>query len=286
MALELVIPEIGEKKTVKDMIFLLLSQDESLTLSELNKKIKKVYQVSVSFQAVLKAVRLLRNVKVLSKGERKYSLNKDWIFETRNYFDKLYSVHFKVQKPAKRNELGEVIVYSIHNLLELDRIWNDFLMQLAKKEQHDKRNVWKGRHCWWLIPRLQEEDLLHDYFATKNIKTYNLMSQSTLLDKIACNYYVQKNEYAKVVRKLITQKDEHLGAFGEYIVKFEIPPELSRKIEVIYTQTKKITDLNFKKILDIFKEDHSIELTVIKDKFLADKVKEEIISYFDYHFSS
>jgi len=35
-----------------------------------------------------------------------------------------------------------------------------------------------------------------------------------------------------------------------------------------------------KKILDIFKQNTEIELTLIKDKFIADKIKEEIISYF------
>jgi len=41
-----------------------------------------------------------------------------------------------------------------------------------------------------------------------------------------------------------------------------------------------IAYLNLKKVLDIFKENHAIELTLIKDKFLADKVKEELISHF------
>ena len=32
--------------------------------------------------------------------------------------------------------------------------------------------------------------------------------------------------------------------------------------------------------IDIFKENHEIEITIIKDKMLADKIKDEIISYF------
>jgi len=282
MTLEIVIPEKNLKKSnIKDLIFSILIEDTEKTLTQLHREIKKKYGVSVSFQAIIKAVKSLLLQKVLKKHERLYSLNKDWIFETRNFLDQIYTEHFKVKKPIKKIELGkEVIVYTVHNLLELDRLWNDLLTNWIKNEKKDKRNVWKGKHCWWLIPRLQEEDILHDFLLKNKIETYNIISENTILDKISLKYYSDKGEFIKSNKRTKLEKNMNISAFGKIILKFEIPKKISKKIESIYKKTKKIEDINLKKVLDIFKENTEIEITLIKDKYLADKIKEEIIDYF------
>jgi len=282
MTLEIVIPEAGtQKKTAKDMVFSILVEDKAKTLTQLHRELIRKYHVSVSFQAVMKAVHSLLFSHVLVKEGKVYSLNKDWIFETRNFFDRLYTEHFKVKRLMKRVELGkEIAVYTVHNLLELDRLWNDILTQWAKEEQEDKRNCWMGRHAWWLIPRLQEEDTLHDFMIERGVKTYNVWRENAMLDKIAAKYYSRKNEFAKIMTRIRLPKDSHIAAFGANVIKFEIPHNLSEKLEKIYHHTKKLGDLDIKHAIDVFKENAEIEFTVIKDKFLADKVKEEVISHF------
>ena len=282
MTLELVIPEANVKdRTTKDLVFSILIDDKPETLTQLHREIKRRYGVSVSFQAVIKAVNSLLLHKVLVKENKIYSLNKEWIFETRKFFDRLYTEHFKVKKPIKRVELGkEVTVYTVHNLLELDRLWNELLTNWVKKEKEDKRNVWRGKHCWWLIPRLQEEDILHDIFAKHGIKTYNLIINNSLLDKISLNYYIKKKEFCKIDTSTKLESDSHVSAFGEFLMKFEMPIRISKRLEQIYKKLKNIDDLDLKKVLDILKQDTEIEITLIRDKFIADKIKEEIISYF------
>ncbi len=282
MTLELVIPERSMKeKTTKDLVFSILAEDTSKTLTQLHKEIKRKYGFTVTFQAVIKAVNSLLSSHVIVKDEKKYSLNKDWIFETRKFFDKLYTDHFKVKKPMKKVELGkDLTVYTVTNLLELDRLWNDLLTAWAKDEKEDKRNCWKGKHAWWLIPRLQEEDILHDFMIKRNIKTYNLWTEKTVLDKLASRYYSRKNEFAKIKAQIKLTKDTHIAAFGDILIKFEIPATLSKKLDKVYKNTKKLEDLDIKHVIDLFKENTEIEFTVIKDKLIADKIKEDIISHF------
>ncbi len=281
--IEIAVPEFNLKnkeKTTKDLVFSILVEESPKTLTQLHREIKKRYGISVSFQAVIKAINSLLSHDIIIKEARLYSLNKDWIFETRNFFDKIYSEQFKVNRPMKKIELGkDVTIYTVHNLLELDKLWNDLLTNWAKHEAKDKRNVWKGRHCWWLIPRLQEEDILHDFLLKQNIKTYNLVFNKTLLDKLSLRYYANKGEYIKSIKK-DKSLNVDLSAFGEYILKCEIPQDIYNKLEKIYQKTKKIQDLNLKEVLDIFKENSEIEVTLIKDKFLADKIKEDIIKKF------
>ena len=280
--IEIVIPEIKDKdNNVKDIVFSILADGNPKKLTQLHNEMKKLYGVSVSFQAVLKAVNHLIKKKVLVRNEMTYIINTEWIFESRNFMDRLYRTYFNVQEPIKKVELGkEVTVYTVNNLLELDRLWNDLLINWAKQETKDKRNVWKGKHCWWLIPRLQEEDILHDLFIKQGIKTYNLLSEDKMLDKVALSYYKKKGEYIKTSKKSYSEKDTHVSAFGDFLVKFEIPKDISSELEKVYIKTKNIQNIDLKKVLDIFKKNTEIEVTIIKDKFIADNIKDEVISYF------
>src|SRR3989344_6305884 len=213
--LEIAIPEASasnKEKSTKDLVFSILSEDYPKTLTHLHREIKRKYGVSVTFQAVLKAVNSLVNHDVLVKEDKLYSLNKEWIFNTRKFFDNLYTEHFKVKRPLKKVELGrDVIIYTLNNLLELDRLWNDLLTTWAKEEKGDKRNVWKGKHTFWLLPRLQEEDILHDFMQKQGIKTYNLSTENTPLDKIAVRYYNHKGGHAKINKRLKLPSDIHIA---------------------------------------------------------------------------
>ena len=101
-----------------------------------------------------------------------------------------------------------------------------------------------------------------------------------MLDKVAVKYYSRKNEFAKIATRRKPPKDSHIAAFGENVIKFEIPSHLSEKLEKIYQHTKKLEDIDIKYAIDVFKENAEIECTVIKDRLIADKIKEEIISHF------
>ena len=75
-------------------------------------------------------------------------------------------------------------------------------------------------------------------------------------------------------------KDLHISSFGEFLVKFEIPEQISIQLEKVYAKTKRVENIDLKQVLDIFKETQQIEVTVLQDKMLADKIKEEIIGEF------
>lgn len=283
--IEIALPDLDmrndKSRSVKDLVFSILSDGNSRTITQLHKEIKKLYGYSVSFQAVMKSINSLIEKKVLIRDKMNYTISSEWIFESRNFLDRLYRIYFNVSEPVKKVELGkEIVVYTVNNLLELDRLWSDLLTNWAKTEINDKRNVWSGRHCWWLIPRLQEEDMLHDLFKKNKIRTYNLLFENNELDKVALNYYKHKGENVTIRKKSYLVKDLHVSCFGETLVKFEIPEKISKDLEKIYSKTKNISNLNLKVVLDIFKENEEIEVTVIKDKFFADKLKEEIIKFF------
>ncbi len=278
MTLEIVLPETGKNLTTKDAVFSILAEGETKTLTQLQREMKRKYKKSVSFQAVLKAVHALHTAKVIHKERKFYSLNKDWIFETRRYLDHLYTNHFKVTQPVKKVEMSkDITVYTVSNLLELDRLWNDLLTTWAKQEIQNKVNVCKGKHAWWLLPRLQEEDILHDFMIKQEIRTYNLFTSNTSLDRQALKYYQSKGEHAKIKKE---KDNSYFSAFGTFLLKFDIPQKTAKELQKIYEDTQKLEDLDLKKAADLFKQEESIEVMVIKDETLSRNLQEEIIKEF------
>lgn len=278
MALEILIPETGKEKKTKDMIFSILVDNPYLTLTLLQKKIKSLYGITITLQSIIKAINSLLENKVILKENKKYFINKEWVLDVKNYFDNLYFDVLNINNLNRKiNYSKNVSIYFLDNLFELDRLWSDFLINWIEKEKKDKRNVWQGKHCWWLIPRIQNEELLHDQFDRYNVKTYNLISRNTLLDKLAYNYYTSRKESVKIIKKDIA---EDISCFGDYVFKYKIPTQIYIKLEEIYLSTKSVDRLDINSINKVFKEKGEIEVTIIKDNFLADKIKTDIINQF------
>ena len=101
-----------------------------------------------------------------------------------------------------------------------------------------------------------------------------------MLDKLSLKYYQDRREKAKISRNNKLKTKTQISAFGDFVIKFNIPENISKRLEKIYQKTKNLNNLDLKEVLDIFKQKTEIELTLIKDKFFADKLKEDIISYF------
>jgi hypothetical protein len=278
MTIEIIIPENGKIKKTKDMVFSILIDYPNLTLTQLQRKIKSLYGVNITLQSILKSINYFSDNNVILKENKFYSINKDWIYDVKNYFDNLYFDTLKVENINKKiNYSKNVSIYTLNNLFELDKLWSDYLINWIKNEKKDKRNVWQGNHCWWLIPRIQNEELLHDQFDKFKVKTYNLIGRDTLLDRVAYNYYKSRKENVKILKKPIL---EDISCFGEFVFKYKIPDSIFKKLEKIYYSTKKTDKLDINTINNVFKQNEKIEVMIIKDVFLANNIKYEIIKYF------
>lgn len=278
MTIEIVIPENGKVKKTKDMVFSILIDHPNLTLTQIQRKIKSLYGVNITIQSILKSINYFLKNNVILKDNKTYYINKEWVFDIKNYFDNLYFEMLNIKNTNKKiNYSKEVTVYNLNNLFELDKLWSDYLINWIKKEKRDRRNVWQGNHCWWLIPRIQNEEMLHDQFDEYKVKTYNLIGQDTLLDRVAYKYYKSRKENVKILDENIL---EDVSCFGEFIFKYKIPKSIFNKLQKIYYSTKNIDVLDINKINAIFKEKDKIEVMVIKDSFLSSKIKDEIINRF------
>ena len=71
--LELSIPQLGEEsKQAKDIVFSILTKEHPLSLIELSNRVRKEYNLQITYQAVRKAVDVLSKQGVLTKKDKRY----------------------------------------------------------------------------------------------------------------------------------------------------------------------------------------------------------------------
>ena len=90
MVVRLTIP-LGKDDNVKNLVFSILANEYPLKIIEITNLIRKRYGKTVSFQAVRKSLFELIEEGIIIKDQRSFSLNKNWVFETKYELEKIYN---------------------------------------------------------------------------------------------------------------------------------------------------------------------------------------------------
>lgn len=276
MGFNLFIPTKAYEATVRDRVILYLSEHTDATLTLIHRSIKAA-GVRVSFQAVLKAVHKLVDEGILKRVDRVYRVDPHWLENAKRIVDRMYAAGYHVGN-AHVSSQKPVSQYVVPNLLALDVLWNDLLSNWASSVGKDKRNVWRGRHCWWLLPRLHEEEHLHDLFRKYKIETYNVVLKPGPMANWAVRYYSGKHEHAKVIP--LKQRDTHVSAFGDTVMLFEFPKEITKALDRLFSKQRSLDTLDAAKAMNVFKKRCPVEVSVIHDETLARSYKDEIVGLF------
>src|SRR3989344_9251249 len=89
MTLQITLP-FGREDNVKNLVFSILTKEHPLKIIELTNFIRKRYGKSVTFQAVRKAILQLVEENVLLRKDNQFSINKEWVVNSKKQLDSLY----------------------------------------------------------------------------------------------------------------------------------------------------------------------------------------------------
>jgi hypothetical protein len=284
--IELSIPQPGEtSRQAKDLIFTLLTKEKSLSLIQLYTMIKKEYNVSITYQAVRKAVELLVEQTVLIKNEKQYSLSKKWVLELKSFFDELLasfdsqkSVHTFSSTLIKDNYAS----YTLHSLYDLDVFWGDVLLHLAKnlKKGEPKLSVNYGHYVWWMLINLGRETKLYEVYKQLKIQTYFIWLRDLPLNRLATTVY------ERIGHRVCLQEDENVDecvAFdtvGDTVIEVRYPKKIVRKIKQFFETYTTLQDMDMKRLTAITHEPCDIQFIVYRNKELARSISETYLKYF------
>jgi len=213
--IELSIPEIGERaENVKDRIIMILSDEYPLTIMQLFRKIKRNYNLSITYQAVRKAIDTLIRKKIIIKKDKTYRINKEWILETKTFFDSLllrYEQGKRSINVSPEFQKEDYAIYHFDNLLDLDIFWGEVMLNWLNniKDKEPKEYIACGHYAWWMLINLGRETKIFHSFNEAGIKSYFMFWNDNQMNKWAVNIYKKLGLNSKILSK--TNEDELRG---------------------------------------------------------------------------
>lgn len=282
--IELSLPELGkESKSAKDLVINILLEESSLSLMQIYNTIKKNYNISITYQAVRKAVELLLEKDILKKNNKSYSLNKSWFIKLKYFVDKIVMSNINTNPKQFKTAFTEknYCVFTLNSLFELDNFWGNVLKYLVTNIKNEKRlSVNIGVFAWWMIINLGRESNLYYYFAKQNIKTYFIFFNQNSINQYAKQIYESLGHNVFLINSKKINNCLAINTLGDTIIHVEYPKQIIKQIKK-YFETYSIEKPNLPLITKIIHTKCKIQFAMFKNKEFADNFNEKYLKYFE-----
>lgn len=281
MAIEIIDSRYGEvTKSLHDLIIIVLAKEYPLKMGEISKRLKKVFNVKLSFQAIRKSLNIMAERKILVIKDKAFSINKNYVLESKRLSDQLLKNYFGGEKeekslPTKKEESHST--YAFENIAKADQFWNEVVYEWVYNLKQDDEHAYyfHGPHLWYMFGHLDMENNFLSELRSHDVKIYNLIDGDTVLDRWARRFYegngslYKVNSAGEITRTAI-------GVFGDYILQYDYPEEMFRQMEDFYKKSKDFNSTDLVNIAKLLKMKANVNLIVLKNKAIAAKIREDI----------
>lgn len=276
---------LGETSDVKNLIFLILSEEYPLKIIELTNFIKRRYGKSVTFQGVRKALLQLVAEGIIVKDGNEFAINKAWVQESKQFLDKLYLLLVEGKSSQKRKKYdslgGEVSVFVFNSINEMVRVWEDLSDAWYKSFKKGEYNVncYQAAHSWEVLLHPDVEAQLMGQCKQRGIKAYILCTENTPLDRSLAKFHEQIG--VKVVINPSSSsfdKSHYIGTYGPLIIQAKYPQEIVKKLDAFFKKNSDIEHLDLSELSAIANTKVMVKMTVIKNLEMAKQINASIFS--------
>ena len=262
-----------KEKSTKSMILRALIAHQQLTITQLQKIIKKEFQKKITYQAIRQALMELEEKNILKKEKKCYSISSSWVLELKD------GVHLLERSLIKKQQIKVIdkttTQITLKNLYELGHF---ILFGL----EHEHFNFEKGDALYVQLHHLsipftdniRREQLVEMF---RKSTTFVAIKGKTLGDRMLEQWY---KKYCKVKMGVAVDFTCDTMVNGGCIVQVYMPEDLKRKMDRVYS-LKSIATLNiFKEVYDMTYDHHPIEVIITRNKEIAEQCKQRIERYF------
>jgi hypothetical protein len=284
--IELSIPQAGEDtKNAKDLVFSILSSKQPLTMIEIVNIIHKQYNVSLTYQAVKKAIDNLIQKKVLVKNGKHLKINKEWLINLKIQIDNMIAKYEtgKVVSNYKAETLDhESSVYTFSTLIDLDNFWNDILMYLADnlKEDETKIFITISHYPWWLLINLGKETKTFDYYNKKGIKCYTIHHTDYPLTLWGKKIYADVGMDFAIFKDSKAKEWVNMNVIGDTIIQITYSKDIIEKVKEIYKKYGSLDSIGMQEIAKLAYIQCEAKFNVFKNPEIAQSLRERYLKLF------
>jgi hypothetical protein len=286
MSFNLLLPKSGSyKKATKDMIISILAEDYPLTIKQLFDKIRKQYELSVTYVAIRKSAQELVSNKVLEQDGKIYKLNSNWIINIRGFVDVMQRNYLEGYNPLERIEVGDnVSVYTVNSIYHAERIWGEFVLKWVDsltKGSHIA--TFQTYHIWTVLFHLDWEERQVAAMREKNVEMYAALYSArrpTFLDKVAVQFYKDTGVPTQLVQDNKFIRGCEIGTYDDIVIQLSHPPSIAQEVDEFYARVRRLEDMNLAEISEIAKRNCQVKISVFKNAELANQIRSALLKHF------
>lgn len=283
MTFNITIPKLGvQNSSVKNAIISILANEWPLSAKEIHNRLQKNHGLTISYQAVHKALNEMEPEGILEKNGKNYSICETWITNLNTFSSELEK---KYQNNCGKYEIDSAfdgtIQWKFTDFSLLVVTMADLLAKRTLMRSKDVGPLGILRHIWWPLEFKFSDIRLLQKMIKNNPTTYMLYKYNDPFDQWC------KKEYMKLGWTGIKQTadfdkyDDEIMIHGDSIITYEYSEESKKIIDNFYQKTKNIADL-FKEYVNKKSQSQKVDISVkiTKDPQMADMLRKQILSYF------
>jgi len=256
----------GLEGSAKKNIIFLLSQEWPLGVKEIHSKLER-QGITVSYQAVHKAVGELVDQGILGKRGSEFQLNEDWIQSNKQFFEKLG----KDYENKAFTDLEKPIYLSFDSLQALQKfLANDFYVKYPNPERKNCACVWK--HAYFSVGATEREINNLRKFLTLT-RHYALTKYDTALDRFFSDFFTKLGKECYTNVRIPVKNDTFVQ--GDFVCQIFFPEEILSEWHKIYSKYSKLDEKTLDELFKLIGKKTEINVLIVKNASFADKIRKD-----------
>jgi len=285
MALNLTLPQLGEKAATKDYVITVLGYDWPLSVKKIFNLIKKRYGYNVTYQAVFKAVNELVASGVVDKKQEGYQINLRWLKNLHSYTEVIETNYYTKDrlkliegiKDAKKE--GSINILTFETFFDVEKylyyLQKHYILSSKGKEVVCAHHAHEWRPLFYLRA---EYNWIRKLIGLGH-KTYVLCAGNTLIDKWCSDFYKSIGCHIKLNVNCASTCE--LMVFGDIVIQVYLPSIIRDEMEKEFSRTKDINRIDQKGLVEsIFEKKTDIKVIINNDHEIAEQIRKESLRHF------
>ncbi len=276
----MVVIPLVESKNIKDLIISTLAANSPLTTKQLHAQLKKKHAISVTYQAIHKAVNSLVLQGVLINKNRTYTINPNWVSNLSSLIEQLKRNSAKYSGIVESKQEGQTQTLTFSSFEKAQ----EFKKELQKEffeQKHATQPIYAGEDRHLTSPLIYSEKSLRllNLVAQAKAKCYIIVRGGTIIDEWCANYYRNENIGVKTGINCAERCD--VVVLGNKIVQIYLPQEILQKLDEMYNSAKKISDISVPELYkEVYKKKVKVKVVITNNPELAEHVRERVVGGF------
>jgi len=262
-------------RNTASVIITILSEEWPLSVKSIYQRVNKRHGLNVTYQAVHKTIGLLADKGTLTKVDKKYEINLNWVEKEKAQLDKISENYGEKTITYAQLENKGTINHSFKSLTEVAHFVMDFAIDFPNPE--NKETVF---HWWTLYPPFSlsstEFQRMKQTFVANNM--YILCHSEMPLNKSFKEQYEKMGAHVKLGADTPFNPDTWVR--GDYVCYMYFPADFRLKWDK-YSNSKSTLRLNFHMILhQLYDTKAKFNVVLTKNAIVADMIREQTLKQF------